>query len=195
MENITEQNQTTAEQQTTETKRNHMRWYVVHTISGHEKKVAEALRQRVGVSELKEHFGDVLVPIRNKIVVQEGKKRKVPEVIFPGYILVQMEITDHTWYLVRNTDGITGFIGAAKKPTPISEKEVQAITQFSEIETLKYEADFKVGDAVKVREGPFTDFIGKVQSVDEEKGKLTVLVSIFSRETPVELDFTQVKNA
>lgn len=174
---------------------NTMRWYVVHTTSGHERRVAEALRQRVDVSQLKDHFGKVLVPVRNKIVVQEGKKKKVPEVIFPGYILVQMLITDYTWYLVRNTEGITGFIGAAKKPTPISEKEVEAITKFSEIETLKYESDFKKGDAVKIIEGPFTDFIGKVQDVDEDKGKLTVLVSIFSRETPVGLDFTQVKPA
>lgn len=170
-------------------------WYVVHTTSGHERKVAEALRQRVAVSQLKDQFGDVLVPIRNKIVIQEGKKRKVPEIIFPGYILVQMHVSNESWYLVRNTDGITGFIGAAKQPTPISEREVEAITKFSEIETLKYEADFHPGDAVKIVEGPFTDFIGKVQVVDEDKGKLTVLVSIFSRETPVELDFTQVRSA
>ncbi len=171
------------------------KWFVVHTTSGHERKVAEALRQRVEVSSLKEYFGQVLVPIRNKIVVQEGKKRKVPEIIFPGYILVEMQVTDESWYLVRNTEGITGFVGAAKQPTPISTKEVEAIMQFSELEALKYEADFSVGDAVRIIDGPFTDFIGKVQSVDEEKGKLTALVSIFSRETPVELDFMQVKPA
>jgi len=174
---------------------NKMLWYVVHTTSGHEKRVAEALRQRVAVSQFKKNFGDILVPTRNKIVVQGGKKKKVPEVIFPGYILVHMNVNDRTWYLVRNTNGITGFIGTAKKPTPISEKEVEAITKFSAFETLKYESDFKRGDAVKIREGPFTDFIGKVQDVDEDKGKLTILVSIFSRETPVELDFTQVKPA
>jgi transcription termination/antitermination protein NusG len=172
-----------------------MRWYVVHTTSGHEKKVAEALKQRVEVSNLGNCFGDVLVPIRNKIVIQDGKKKKVPEIIFPGYLLVQMKVTDESWYMVRNTDGITGFIGAAKKPTPISDREVEAITKFSEIETLKYEANFSVGAAVKITEGPFTDFIGKVQTIDEEKGRLTVLVSIFSRETPVDLEFTQVKQA
>ena len=172
-----------------------LHWYVVHTTSGHEKKVAAALRQRIESSPLKNSFGDVLVPIRNKIVIQDGKKKKVPEIIFPGYILVQMQISNESWYLVRNTDGITGFIGAAKKPTPISTKEVEAITKFSKIETLKYEADFKAGDAVKITEGPFADFIGKVQGVDDDKGKLIALISIFSRETPVELDFTQVKPA
>jgi transcriptional antiterminator NusG len=171
------------------------RWYVVHTTSGHEKKVAAALRQRIEVSQQKNLFGEVLVPIRNKIVIQDGKKKKAPETIFPGYILVQMVVTNESWYLVRNTEGITGFIGAAKRPTPISTKEVEAITKFSEIETMKYEANFKIGDAVRITDGPFEDFIGKVQSVDENKGKLVVLVSIFSRETPVELDFLQVKPA
>ena len=171
------------------------RWYVVHTTSGHEKRVAEALKQRIAVSELKDSFGEILVPTRNKIVIQDGKKKKVPEVLFPGYILVQMIVTDRAWYLVRNTEGITGFIGAAKKPTPISEKEVEAITKFSKFETLKYETNFKKGDAVKIKEGPFADFIGTVKDINDEKGKLTILVSIFSRETPVELDFTQVKTA
>lgn len=168
------------------------RWFVVHTYSGHENKVATALKQRVESMDLTEYIHEVLIPTQNKIKIQQGKKTEHAEKIFPGYILVKMILTDQSWITVRTTAGVTTFIGVGNKPTPISEKEVEAIQKFMIQEAPKYQATFTVGEAVKIVEGPFADFLGNVESIDDEKGKVKVLVSIFGRETPVELDFLQV---
>lgn len=167
-------------------------WYVVHTYSGHENKVAHALRQRIASMKLEDKILDIIVPTRNVVVVRAGKKEEVKEKIFPGYILVKMVLDDASWLAVRTTQGVTAFVGTGNKPTPISDKEVEAIKKFMEMEAPRYKTAFSVGEAVKIIDGPFADFLGSVEAIDGEKGKLRVLVSIFGRETPVELDFLQV---
>jgi transcriptional antiterminator NusG len=169
-----------------------LKWYVIHVNSGHEQKVAQTLEQRIEFSALKESIPQILVPTQEKIIVESGHKKNIKERLFPGYVLVQMDLNDTTWNLVRNTTGVTGFVGTGGKPTPISEAEVESITKFSQMEAPKFEVKFHVGDGVRIIDGPFTDFLGKVDAIDEEKGKVKVLVSIFGRETPVELDFLQV---
>jgi transcriptional antiterminator NusG len=168
------------------------RWYVIHTYSGHENKVAATLKQRVETMNLQGRIFDIVVPTRNIVTVKHGKKAEEKEKIFPGYILVKMALDDETWLAVRTTQGVTAFVGSGSKPTPISEKEVQTILKFMQMEAPKYKASFSVGEAVKIVDGPFADFLGSIDSIDEAKGKLKVLVSIFGRETPVELDFLQV---
>lgn len=168
------------------------KWYIVHTYSGHENKVAKSLSQRIQSLGFKDRIFDIIVPTRNTIKVQGGKKESVKEKIFPGYVLVRMMLDDETWLLVRTTQGITSFIGAGNKPTPISEKEVGAIQKFMKLEEPLYKTAFTAGEAVKIVDGPFADFLGTVDTIDEARGKLKVLVSIFGRETPVELDFLQV---
>jgi len=168
------------------------KWYIVHTYSGHENKVSRTLRQRAETMGFDKQIVDIIVPTRDTIKVSQGKKESVKEKIFPGYVLVKMVLSDETWLLVRTTQGVTAFIGASNKPTPISEKEVEAIQQFMQLEEPTYKAAFSVGEAVKIVDGPFADFLGTVESIDEAKGKIRVLVSIFGRETPVELDFLQV---
>lgn len=168
------------------------RWYVIHTYSGHENKVATTLKQRVDTMHLEGRIFDIVVPTRNIVTVKHGKKSEEKEKIFPGYILVKMVLDDETWLAVRTTQGVTAFVGAGTKPTPISEKEVQTILKFMQMEAPKYKAAFSVNEAVKIVDGPFADFLGTIDSIDESKGKLKVLVSIFGRETPVELDFLQV---
>ena len=168
------------------------RWYVVHTYSGHENKVATTLKQRIETMSLGSRIFDIIVPTRNIVIVKHGKKEEQKEKIFPGYILVKMVLDDETWLAVRTTQGVTAFVGIGNKPTPISEKEVATILKFMQMEAPKYKASFSVGEAVKIVDGPFADFLGTVDSIDEEKGKIKVLVSIFGRETPVELDFLQV---
>ncbi|MBI5613587.1 transcription termination/antitermination factor NusG [Candidatus Gottesmanbacteria bacterium] len=168
------------------------RWYVVHTYSGHENKVSTTLKQRIETMGLGNRIFDIIVPTRNIVTVKHGKKEEQKEKIFPGYILVKMVLDDETWLAVRTTQGVTAFVGVGNKPTPISEKEVATILKFMQMEAPKYKASFSVGEAVKIVDGPFADFLGSVDSIDEEKGKIKVLVSIFGRETPVELDFLQV---
>src|SRR6266568_2330087 len=168
------------------------RWYIVHTYSGHENKVAKTLRQRAETMGFDEKIYDIIVPTRDTIKVSQGKKETIKEKIFPGYVLVKMLLTDDTWVLVRTIPGVTAFIGAANKPTPISEKEVEAIQKFMKIDEPLYKTSLSMGEAVKITDGPFSDFLGTVDSIDETKGKVKVLVSIFGRETPVELDFLQV---
>lgn len=182
-------NQTPAREQTAS---DVAKWYIVHTYSGHEEKVAKTLRQRVETMGFAKQIFDIIVPTRNTIKVSQGKKETVKERIFPGYVLIKMVLTDESWLLVRTTPGVTAFIGAGNKPTPISEKEVEAIKKFMEMEEPLYKASFSMGEAVKIIDGPFADFLGSIDSIDETKGKLKVLVSIFGRETPVELDFLQV---
>lgn len=168
------------------------RWYVVHTYSGHENKVAATLRQRIESENLKSKILDILVPTQDKIEIKGGKKSEIKEKIFPGYILVKMVLDETSWLAVRTTQGVTSFVGIGDKPTPISDREVATIVKFTQEKAPVYKQVFSSGDTVKIIEGPFAEFIGKVDSVDEEKGKVRVLVSIFGRETPVELDFLQV---
>ncbi len=168
------------------------KWYVVHTYSGHENKVATNLKQRIETMKLEGKIFDIVVPTRNIVTVKHGKKEEQKEKIFPGYILVKMVLGDESWLAVRTTQGVTAFVGAGNKPTPISEKEVDTILKFMQMEAPKYKASFSVGEAVKIVDGPFADFLGTIDTIDEEKGKIKVLVSIFGRETPVELDFLQI---
>src|SRR3989344_2567619 len=167
-------------------------WFVVHTYSGHENKVAITLKQRVESSGYQDRICQILVPTQEKIVISEGKKRKVEEHLFPGYILVNMVMSDDAWHLVRSTTGVTGFVGTGTTPTPLPEAEVKSILKFMKMEAPKFEAKFKVGDSVKIIDGPFTDFLGKVDEVNDSAGKVKILVSVFGRETPMELDFLQV---
>ena len=168
------------------------KWYIVHTYSGHENKVAKSLHQRIESMGFENRIFDIIVPTRDTVKVSQGKKETVKEKIFPGYVLVKMILDDESWLLVRTTQGVIAFIGAGNKPTPISTKEVEAIQKFMATEEPLYKASFSTGEAVKIVDGPFADFLGTIDNIDEAKGKLKVLVSIFGRETPVELDFLQV---
>ncbi|MBI4038353.1 transcription termination/antitermination factor NusG [Candidatus Daviesbacteria bacterium] len=169
------------------------RWYVVHTYSGHENKVAHTLKQRIESEHLEKKILEVLVPTQDKIEIKAGKKATVKEKVFPGYILVKLILDDESWLAVRTTQGVTSFVGMGNKPTPISDAEVATIIKFTKEEAPSYKQVFATDDTVKIVDGPFADFIGKVDHVDEEKGKVKVLVSIFGRETPVELDFLQIQ--
>jgi len=134
-----------------------------------------------------------MIPTQDKIQIRHGKKSTIREKIFPGYLLIKMIVDDDSWLVVRTTAGVTGFVGTGNKPTPLSQTEVDAITQFAQLGAPKYKTNFSLGEAVKITDGPFADFLGSIESIDEEHGKLKALVSIFGRETPVELDFLQVK--
>jgi len=168
------------------------KWYIVHTYSGHENKVAKQLMQRVESMGFSDRIFEIIVPTRSTVKVAGGKKETIQEKIFPGYVLVKMVLDDESWLLVRTTQGVTAFIGAGNKPTPISDKEVEAIQKFMATEEPLYKTSFVKGEAVKIIDGPFTVFLGSIDDIDEARGKLKVLVSIFGRETPVELDFLQV---
>lgn len=169
------------------------RWYVVHTYSGHENRVATSLKQRIESEHMEGKIIDVLVPTQEKIEIRGGKKETVKEKIFPGYILVKMVLDDESWLVVRTTQGVTSFIGMSNKPTPISDREVKSIVAFMQQGGQPtYKQVYSEGDTVKIVDGPFAEFIGKIDSVDKERGKVKVLVSIFGRETPVELDFLQI---
>ncbi|HYD34764.1 MAG TPA: transcription termination/antitermination protein NusG [Vitreimonas sp.] len=168
------------------------RWYVVHTYSGHENKVAETLKQRAETLNLTDKILEILIPTQEKIQIKRGQRKTVNEKIFPGYMLVHMELTDESWLAVRTTQGVTGFVGVGNKPTPLPKHEVEAISKFMTQATPQFKAEFVEGEAVRIVDGPFNDFLGTVKSINEEKGKVEVLVSIFGRETPVELDFLQV---
>lgn len=171
---------------------NEAKWYVVHAYSGQEHKVAAALNQRIESMNLGDKILEVLVPTRNIVTVKHGKKEEISEKIFPGYLFIRMLLDDQSWLAVRTTQGVTSFVGVGNLPTPISEKEVQNILKFMKMAAPRYKTAFTLGEAVKIIDGPFADFLGTVDQIDEEKGKLKVLVSIFGRETPVELDFLQV---
>lgn len=168
------------------------RWYVVHTYSGHENKAAAAIKQRIDAMKIVGRVFDILVPTRDTVSVKRGKKEESKEKIFPGYILVRMILDDDSWLVVRTTPGVTSFVGIGNRPTPLSDKEVQAILKFSLLSAPKFKSAFSIGEAVKIIDGPFADFLGSVESIDDTKGKIKALVSIFGRETPVELDFLQV---
>lgn len=168
-------------------------WYVLHTYSGYEDNVSRNLKQRIESMDMQDYIFDVLVPKEKKIKIKAGKRVVVEERIYPGYVLVDMIVTDASWYVVRNTPNVTGFIGLGTTPTPVDPKEIEGLKKRMGVAEPKYKVDVKVGEAVQVIDGPFKNFDGKVEEVDEEKGKLKVLVSLFGRETPVELDFLQVR--
>jgi len=171
------------------------RWFVVHTYSGHESHTAATLRQRTESMGLTDQIFEVMIPTQEKIKIAKGKKSTITEKIFPGYMLVRMVVTDASWLAVRTTQGVTGFIGSGNQPTPLPQSEVDSLMAFSAQSAPKFQSNFSVGEAIRVADGPFTDMLGTISKIDEAKGKLTVLVSIFGRETPVELDFLQVIKA
>jgi transcriptional antiterminator NusG len=174
------------------------RWYVVHAYSGFEKSVQRALIERVKRSDIADLFGQILVPVEEVVEMKKGAKAISERKIFPGYVLVEMEMTDQSWHLVKSTPKVTGFVGGtANKPTPISQKDVDAILQQVQegVEKPRPKVLFETGEAVRIKEGPFTDFHGNVEDVNYEKSKLRVSVTIFGRSTPVELDFSQVEKA
>ena len=169
------------------------KWYVVHCYSGYENKVKRNLEQRISSMEMENYIFQVVVPTEEEIEVREGKRRTYQRRVFPGYILVEMIMTDDSWYVVRNTPGVTGFVGMGTRPTPLREEEVERIIQRMEAEAPKVKVTFKQGQRVRIVQGPFADFIGTVDDINMEKGKVRVMVSFFGRETPVELDFLQVE--
>ncbi|RLC63183.1 MAG: transcription termination/antitermination protein NusG [Chloroflexi bacterium] len=170
-------------------------WYVVHCYSGYENKVKHNLEQRIETMQMQDQIFQVVIPTEDEMEVRDGKRRVVERRVFPGYILVQMVLTDDSWYVVRNTPGVTGFVGMGNKPTPLRPEEVQAIMKRMEAEAPKIKVTFKPGQKVRIIDGPFNEFIGVVDEIDMDRAKVQVLVSFFGRETPVELDFLQVEKA
>lgn len=168
-------------------------WYVIHTYSGYEDRVAENLTQRIKSLGFEEKIFDVIVPKENQIEIKNGKRRIVERRIFPGYVLVQMIVTEDAWFVVRNTPNVTGFVGSGTAPIPVSEEEVRQIQKRMGVEEPKFHIDFSPGETVNITDGPFKGFDGQVNEIDDQKGKIKVLVNMFGRETPVELDSLQVK--
>ena len=169
------------------------RWYAIHTYSGYEDNVAHNLKQRIESLGYENKIFNVLVPKEKKIKIKGGKRVTVEEKIYHGYVLVEMVVSDDSWYVVRNTPNVTGFIGAGTTPTPLSTEEVETLMKRMGVDEPKYKFDVAVGDTVKITDGPFKDFDGRVSEIDTERGRVKVLVTMFGRETPVELDFLQVK--
>jgi len=174
-------------------KENERNWYVIHTYSGYENRVKANLEHRIESMDVKDKIFKVVIPTEEEIEVKDGQRRTVAKKVFPGYVLVQMKMTDDSWYVVRNTPGVTGFVGSGSKPVPLDEAEVKKILRQMEAEAPKVKIAFRKGDSVRITDGPFIDFVGLIDDVNPEKGKVRVLVSFFGRETPVELDFLQVE--
>jgi transcriptional antiterminator NusG len=168
-------------------------WYAIHTYSGYESAVARNLRQRIESLGMEDKIFNVIVPTEKKVKIKGGKRAEEEEKIYPGYVLVEMIVTDDSWYVVRNTPRVTGFVGTGVYPVPLEKKEVEALFKMMETDTTKHTIDLTLGEAILITDGPFKELEGKVSEVDEERGKVKVLVSMFGRETPVELDFLQVK--
>ena len=168
-------------------------WFVVHTYSGHEERVKKNLEQRIKVMDSEDDIAQIVVPSEEEVEVRGGQRRTVAKKILPGYVLIEMKMSDLTWNIVRNTPGVTGFVGSGGKPTPLRENEVSQILKQMEAETPRVKVGFKQGQSVRVTDGPFTDFVGIVDEISSGKGKVKVLLSLFGRETPVELDFLQVE--
>lgn len=168
-------------------------WYVIHTYSGYEEAVARNLKQRIESFGMEDKIFNVIVPTEKKIKIKGGKRKTIEEKIYPGYVLVEMVVTDDSWYVVRNTPRVTGFVGSGTTPIPVSSDEIKNLQKRMGVEEPKYKIEFAIGDPVKITDGPFKDFDGNVSEIDEEKGRVKVLVSMFGRETPVELDFLQVR--
>jgi len=168
-------------------------WYVIHTYSGYEDAVAKNLKQRIESLGMEDKIFNVLVPKEKKIKIKDGKRKVIEEKLYPGYVLVEMMVTDDSWYVVRNTPNVTGFVGAGTTPVPVSLAEVDNLKKRIGTAEPQYKIEVKIGEMVKITDGPFKDFDGKVSEVDEERGKIKVLVNIFGRDTPVELDSLQIK--
>ena len=168
-------------------------WYIVHTYSGYEERVKRSLEQRVKFMDAEDKIFQVVIPTEDEIEIRGGQRRTVTKKIFPGYVLVEMLLDDESWHVVRNTPGITGFVGSGNKPTPLGEDEVKAILKQMEEGAPQVKVGFQKGENVRVVDGPFTDFIGTVDEINMGKGKVKVLLSLFGRETSVELDFLQVE--
>ncbi len=168
-------------------------WYVVHCYSGYEYKVRHAIEQRIETMGMRDKIFDVLVPTEEEIEVKDGKRRTVEKRVFPGYILVRMKMDEDSWYVVRNTPGVTGFVGMGNDPTPLAPEEVKQIVERMSQNTVRYSVNFKVGQKVRIIDGPFNDFTGEVAAIDMDKQKVRVMVSFFGRETPVEVDFMEVE--
>lgn len=166
------------------------RWYVIHTYSGHEKKVKINIEKMVENRGMNDIIVDIAVPTEEKIEIKDGKKKKKEVKKFPGYVLVKMHMTDESWYLVRNTRGVTGFVGSSSKPIPLTDKEIMKMG----IEEIRQEIDLQIGDSIKVLSGPFESFIGRIEQINMDKQTFKVLISMFGRETPVELEFAQVES-
>ncbi len=168
-------------------------WYVVHTYSGYEERVKKNLEQRIKSMDVGAEIAQVVIPTEEEIEVRGGQRRTVTKKILPGYVLVEMKMTDDNWAIVRNTPGVTGFVGSGNKPTPLQEEEVKKILKQIAAEAPKVKVGFRKGQSVRVADGPFIDFVGVVDDISQEKGKVKVLLSLFGRDTPVELDFLQVE--
>ncbi|PIR72572.1 MAG: transcription termination/antitermination protein NusG [Candidatus Nealsonbacteria bacterium CG10_big_fil_rev_8_21_14_0_10_36_24] len=168
-------------------------WYVIHTYSGYEDAVAKSLKQRIESLAMEDKIFNVIVPKEKKIKIKNSKRKVVEEKIYPGYVLVEMIVTDDSWYIVRNTPNVTGFVGVGTTPVPVSQTEIENLKRRMGVETPQYRIEVKIGELVKIVDGPFKDFDGKVSEIDEERGKIKVLVNMFGRDTPVELDSLQIK--
>ncbi|RLC72327.1 MAG: transcription termination/antitermination protein NusG [Chloroflexi bacterium] len=169
------------------------KWYVIHTYAGYEERTKANLEHRIESMDMGHKIFQVIVPTEEEVEIKGGQKRTVPKRMLPGYILVQMKLDDESWYVVRNTPGVTGFVSSGGVPIPLSEEEVQAILKRMESKTPRVRIGFSKGENVRIIEGPFTDFIGTVDEIDLEKGRVRLMVSFFGRETPIELDFSQVQ--
>lgn len=168
-------------------------WFVIHTYSGYEQKVKTNLEHRIKSMDMEDKIFQVVIPVEDEVEVKDGQRRTVQRKVFPGYVLVEMAMGDDSWYVVRNTPGVTGFVGSANKPIPLMEHEVKAILKQMKAETPRVKIAFQKGQSVRIIDGPFAEFIGVVDEINHERGKVRVLVSFFGRETPVELDFLQVE--
>ncbi len=168
-------------------------WFVIHTYSGYENKVKKNLEHRIDTMDVRDKIFHVVIPTEDEIEIRDGQRRTVARKVFPGYVLVQMVMSDESWYVVRNTPGVTGFVGTGNRPTPLDREEVRRIIRQMRLEAPKVKVGFEVGQSVRIIDGPFIDFAGQVDEINLQKGKVKVLVSFFGRETPVELDFLQVE--
>ena len=169
------------------------KWYAIHTYSGYEEKVADSIRQRINAVDMADKIFDVMVPKEKQIQIKNSKRNVIEAKIFQGYCLVEMKLTDETWYIVRNTPGVTGFVGSGTEPTPVSDAEIAKIKKRMGVEDPKHHIDFSEGEVVSITDGPFKGFDGSISEIDAVKGKIKVMVSMFGRDTPVELDALQVK--
>ena len=165
------------------------KWYVIHTYSGYENKVKADLEQKVKNQEMEEYFFDIVVPMEEQIEIKDGKRKTNLKKVFPGYVLIKMIVTEQTWYIVRNTRGVTGFVGSGTDPIPLTDEEIRAMG----FDESTINVDYEVNDSVKILQGAFKDYIGNVQSIDKEKHRAKVLISMFGRETPVDVDFAHIE--
>ncbi len=171
----------------------HRHWYAVHTYAGYEEKVADSIKQRIKSVDMADKIFDVLVPKEKQIEIKNGKRKVVEKKIFQGYVLVEMKMAEDAWYIVRNTPGVTGFVGSGTDPTPVSDREIAKIKKRMGVEDPKHHIDYSPGEVVNITDGPFKGFDGAIDEIDDQKGKIKVLVNMFGRDTPVELDALQVK--